>query len=234
MCKFVSKIYNKSLKYFKNKTFEVHFFWLLGFSSKYYAAYKIISTNKKRNRSVWLLNNFIFPIIVIISPYTLTIISEHFQTILFNKSFTAILIGGAISLLGINVLRTSSTIISEKLNYENIPSEYSSKISEIESEINTLKKRLTGWSWILSAIGFLFYFIQTAQLINESNNIVYWFLLGILIVFLLSLFFGRFISLMESNLFDREEFTKLLFSSLITQNNDFNELKSQLNNQGLL
>ncbi len=234
MHQFISNAYSRTKNYFKNKTFEVHFFWLLGFSGKYYAAYKIIATNKRRNRSVWLLNNFIFPIIVILSPFILTIISEHFHTIEFTKSFTAILIGGAISLLGINVLRTSSTIISEKLNYENIPSEYSSKVSEIENEINTLKKRLTGWSWILSAIGFLLYFIQTAQLINESNKVVYWFLLGILAVLLLSLFFGRFISLMESNLFDREEFTKLLFSSLITQNNDYNELETQLKNQGLL
>lgn len=234
MCQFITNLYSGIINYFKNRTFEVHFFWLLGFKSKYYAAYKIIAANKKRNKSIWMLNNFIFPVIVIISPYILTIISEYFHTIEFTKSFTAILIGGAISLLGINVLRTSSTIISEKLNYDNIPSEYSSKVSEIENEINTLKKRLTGWSWVLSAIGFLFYFIQTAQLINDTNKVVYWFLLGILIVLLLSLFFGRFISLMESNLFDREEFTKLLFSSLITQNNDYNELEIQLKNQGLL
>jgi len=234
MCQLISNVSSGTINYFKNRTFEVHFFWLLGFSSKYYAAYKIIAINKKKNQSVWLLNNVIFPIIVILSPYILTIISEHFHTIEFTKSFTAILIGGAISLLGINVLRTSSTIISEKLNYDNIPSEYTSKVTEIENEINTLKKRLTGWSWVLSVIGFLLYFIQTAQLINDTNNVVYWFLLGILIVLLLSLFFGRFISLMESNLFDREEFTKLLFSSLITQNNDYNDLALQLKNQGLL
>jgi hypothetical protein len=229
-----SKIHNKIKDYFKNRIFEVHFFWILGFSSKYYAAYKIIATNKQRNRNIWLLNNVLFPITVILSPYLWTIISENFDTIKFSKSFTTILIGGAISLLGINVLRTSSTLISEKLNYGNIPSEYSSKVSEIETEINTLKKRLISWSWLLSAVGFILYFIQSAQLINDTNSVVYYFLLGILIVFLLSLFFGRFISLMESNLFDREEFTKLLFSSLITQNNDYNDLETKLKNQGLL
>jgi RsiW-degrading membrane proteinase PrsW (M82 family) len=234
MCQKLKSAFTLFLDYFKNRKFEIHFFWLLGFNKKYYAAYKIIATNKKRNRGIWLLNNVIFPVFVIISPFILTIISSHFNTIQYTKSFAAIITGGALTLLGINVLRTSSTIISEKLNYDNIPSEYSSKISEVEAEINTLKKRLTGWSWVLSAVGFLLYFIQTAQLINDTNNVIYWFILGIVIVLLLSLFFGRFISLMESNLFDREEFTKLLFSSLITQSNDFAELENQLKNQGLL
>lgn len=233
MCIKVINMFKQIRSYFKIRIFEVHFFWLLGFSSKYYAAYKIIATNKRRNRGLWIINNFTFPICVILSPVILLIIDHYFHTIQYTKSFTAILIGGAITLLGINVLRTSSTIISDKLNYDNIPSEFSSKISEIESEINTLKKRLTAWSWVLSSLGFLLYFIQTAQLINDSSNVVYWFLGAIIIVFFLSLFFGRFISLMESNLFEREEFTKLLFSKLITQNNDYNNLETLLKPQGL-
>lgn len=181
-----------------------------------------------------MMNNVIFPICVILSSALWIIISDNYETIDFDKSFITILISGAISLLGINVLRTSSTIISEKLNFDIIPSEFASKASEFEREISTLKKRLTGWSWVLSCIGFFLYFIQTGQLINDTNNVVYWFLAGILLVLVLSLFFGRFISLLESNIFDKEDYTKLLFSCLITQNNDYKELEDKLKNQGLL
>lgn len=233
MCKIISESYDKINKYFKNRIFEIHFFWILGFSKKYYAAYRIISKNKRRNRGNWMINNLVFPILVILTPFILKIVSDCFKVIEFQKSYTSILIGGSLTLLGINIIRTSSTIISEKLNYENVPSEFQKKISDIDSEIGTLKKRLNSWSWVLSFLGSFLYFLQVGLLINDSHNAVYWFVAIIILVFLLSLFFGRFISLMETNLFEKEEFTKLLFSKLITLEQDYNELESTLTKQGL-
>lgn len=233
MCEFISNWSSKIKNYFKNRIFEIHFFYLLGFSKKYYAAYQIISKNKRRNRGNWMLNNLIFPLLVIFIPFVLKIVSDCFNVFAFDKSYTTIFIGGSLTLLGINIIRTSSTIISEKLNYENVSAEFQTKINDIDLEINTLKKRLNSWSWVLSILGTFLYILQVASLINDSNSTINWFVTAIILVFLLSIFFGRFISLMETNLFEKEEFATLLFSKLITIEKDYTELADTLKNQGL-
>lgn len=225
---------NKVKLYFENKKHELHFFHLLGFSEKDYATYQIISVSKKKTAGIWYGNNLIFPVVVIFLPYILTIVHNNYGTVEFNKSLTDICIAGSLSLLGINVLRTSSTIISEKLNLENIPSELAPKTEEVISEINAIKKKLSIRSWILSAIGMILYFLQIGLFVKNEGAFIFWFVVGITFVTLFSIFLGRFISLLESNIFDKEDAIRLLFRKLITQKEDYVSLEQKLNKQGLL
>lgn len=225
---------NKLQSYFKNKMYELHFFKLLGFNEKDYTTYKIISISKKKTSGVWFTNNLYFPLVVIFCPYVLTIIHHFFETTTFNKSFVEICISGSITLLGINVIRTSSTVISEKLKYDNVPSELAPNIDEVESEIVAIKKKLGSRSWILSIIGLGLYFLQIGLFITSKSNAVYWCILIICLLTLFSIFLGRFISLLETNIFDKEDAIRLLFRKLITQKDDYIKLEEQLNSQGLL
>lgn len=227
-------MWKKIINYFKSKIYELHFFRLLGFSEKDYTTFKVISISKKKTSGVWFTNNLYFPLVVIFLPYILTIVNYCFQTTTFNKSWVNICISGSITLLGINVLRTSSTIISEKLKYDNVPIDLVPKIEEVESEILAIKKKLATKSWILSIIGLILYFLQIGLFINDSKNAVYWFIVIICLLSLFSIFLGRFISLLETNVFDKEDAIRLLFKKLITQKEDYSKLETQLTNQGLL
>lgn len=221
-------------KYFKSKKYELHFFRILGFSEKDYTTYKVISISKKKTSGVWFTNNLYFPIVVIFLPYVLTLANYCFHTTTFDKSIINICISGSITLLGINVLRTSSTVISEKLKYDNVPAELMHKVEEVESEILAIKKKLATRSWILSVLGLILYFLQIGLFVNDTSNAVYWFVLIICSLSLFSIFLGRFISLLETNVFDKEDAIRLLFKKLITQKEDYSKLEEQLTNQGLL
>ena len=227
-------MWKKIEDYFKSKKYELHFFRLLGFSEKDYTTYKVIAISKKKTSGVWFTNNLWFPLVVIFLPFILTLVNYCFKTTTFDKSLVNICISGSITLLGINVLRTSSTIISEKLKYENVPVELVSKIEEVESEILAIKKKLGTRSWVLSVLGLILYFLQIGLFINDKSNAVYGFILIVCGLSFFSIFLGRFISLLETNVFDKEDAIRLLFKKLTTQKDEYLKLEEQLTNQGLL
>jgi len=227
-------MWKKIRAYYSNRMYELHFFKMLGFNEKDYTTYKVVAISKSKTANIWFTNNLYFPLVVIFSPLLLTIVHYCFNTTPFNKSVVEICISGSITLLGINVIRTSSTIIAEKLRYDNVPSEFINKIDEVEAEINALKKKLATKSWILTTIGSFLYFLQIGLFITNKSSAVYWFIFGIIVTSLFSILLGRFISLLETNIFEKEDAIRLLFRKLITQKDDYQNLESQLNNQGLL
>jgi len=220
-------------KYFSDRIYEKHLFRLIGFSSKEYATIKIIAYSKKQNAKVWYFNNFFFPLCIVYIPYTATIIHNHFQTVPFSKTLLELTITGSLSLVGLNVLRSASTYISEKLDESKIPNQFSNNIDLLKSELSAIKGNLKTFVFALTVIGTLLYIIQAIQLINGTNNVIYYFISVIGLVTFLSILVGRFIYLMETNFFDNEDVVILLFQVVNNQKNEFESLKNQINKIGL-
>ncbi|MEJ0106143.1 MAG: hypothetical protein WDO19_27890 [Bacteroidota bacterium] len=213
--------------------YELHLFKLLGFSNKDYATYKIISTSKKRNAGAWFFNNLWFPLLVVISPIGLTIVHHYFNTVAYQKTFLEILISGSFTLLGINVIRTASTAISEKLDESMIPAQLSGQVEGLIPEINSIKSKLDRRVWFITFGGWALYLLQIGQFVNTSHSFIYLILVIVIILTFTSILYGRFIFLMKTNVFDTEEVVSLLFGKLIRQRDDFNQLEDLLKKQGL-
>lgn len=221
------------INYFSNKIYELHLFRVLGFSMKDYATFKIVSTSKQKNSGTWFFNNLYFPVMIIVSPIILTIVHNSFNTVAYHKSFLEILISGSLTLLGINVVRTASTAISEKLDGSKVPQQFADQIDNVFGEIEGIKSKLERRVWIISFTGWGLYLLQIGQFINDSNNLVYLILVCVILLAIASILYGRFIYLMKSNLFDKEEVITLLFGKLLNSKNEFTHLESQLKKQGL-
>lgn len=219
--------------YFSGGTFKKHCFKVIGFSSKEYATIKIIAFSKKKNAKVWYFNNLIFPFLVIYVPYVATVIHRNFNTISFNKTIVDLTITGSLSLLGLNVLRSASTYISEKLDESKIPSEFTNSIDVLKSELSSIKSTLKTWVFSLTVFGTIIYIIQVIQLINGTSNIIYIFIFSIISITALSILAGRFIYLLETNFLDNDEVIRLLFKVVNNQNNDFKKLEDKINQLGL-
>ncbi|RZK04195.1 MAG: hypothetical protein EOO43_22675 [Flavobacterium sp.] len=223
----------KVREYFKNRVYEYHLFRILGFSLKDYTTFKIASAAKQKNAGVWFFNNLWFPILVIVSPITLTFVHKFWNTVSYSKSLLEILIGGSLTLLGINVLRTSSTAISEKLDKTKVPSQFSEQVDYLIDEIEMIRSKLERKVWIATFLGWGLYLLQMGQLINVNSSMIYIVFVCVVLLTFTSILYGRFIFLMKTNLFDKEEAIRLLFSKLINQKDEFNRLEDLLKSQGL-
>jgi hypothetical protein len=221
------------VNYFSSKKYQLHLFRLFGFSNKDYATFKILSTSKKRNSGWWFFNNLYFPLMVIVSPIILTIVHNYYNTVAYNKSFIEIIISGSLTLLGINIVRTASTAIGEKLDGTNIPAQLKDQIDSLIAEIDSIKSKLDRRVWFISFFGWGLYLLQIGQFVNNSHSFVYVILLVVIILAITSVLYGRFIYLMKTNIFDREEVVTLLFGKLLSAKDDFTQLESVLQNQGL-
>lgn len=220
--------------YFKKKKYQLLFFKIIGFNKNEITTFKIVTHTKRRTARVWYINNLIFPLTVIFLPYTFTLLHYMFNTINFNKSIQDICISGALTILGINVLRTSSTVFSEKNKHENVPQDLLNNINEVEQEINAIKKRLAARSWLFSIIGMFLYLAQICNFIKNDGFFVYIVITAIVIISMISIILGRFISLLETNIFETEDAIRLIFQKLVSRPETYENLKSTLTNQGLL
>jgi|GEM_PF-3028488 len=215
------------------KSIVEHIFWLVGFSSKEYATIKIISFSKKRNAKVWFFNNLFFPVLIIYAPYIASIIHRKFGTLSFDKSLLELTITGSLSLVGINVLRSASTYIAEKLDESKVPLEYAGSLDNLKSEISAIKGTLKSWVFLLTVLGAFLFLIQAIQLINGDHEAIFYFVLVITVVTALSILAGRFIYLLETNYFDNEEVVRLLFRVVKNQKTDFDKLEGEIKKMGL-
>lgn len=225
---------SKICKYFKEKKYQLLFFKIIGFNNNEITTFKIVTHTKKRTARVWYINNLIFPLTVIFLPYVFTLLHYMFDTIDFNKSIQDICISGALTILGINVLRTSSTVFSEKNKHENVPPDLLGNINEVELEIHAMKKRLAARSWVFSVIGMFLYLSQICNFVKNDGFFVYFIISAIVIVSLISIMLGRFISLLETNIFETEDAIRLIFQKLVSRPETYENLKSTLIKQGLL
>lgn len=220
-------------RYFIDKVYEVHLFRLIGIRKNEYATFQIISIPKKYAKSTWLFNNLYFPLTVIFFPYILTIVHIAFNTIPFNKSFLDLAITGSFTMLGINVLRSASTAVTEKFDDFRISDEYAGNLGALKDQLNGIKGKLRSMVVAFTFVGGALYLIQVGQFINSTNNWIYLFFAIIFLCTSLSIIFGRLIYLIETNFMDNDEVVKLLFKKLNDQTNDFNQLADQLSKQGL-
>jgi hypothetical protein len=227
------KFINSIVNYFKNSIYELHLFKLLGFSANDYSTYKIASLSKRTNRDIWIFNNVLVPVGIIISPYLLTLIHDYFGTVAYSKSIFDILISGSLTLLGINVLRTASTSLSENIDNTKIPKQLVSDFNALQNKIEDIRSKLYRKSWSLTAIGALFYLLQIGQFVNSSNNAMYFVLFFVLFISVYSIFCARFMSLMKSNFIQNEEVIPMLFNRLLKKRDDFNNLEEQLRKKGI-
>lgn len=220
-------------EYISTRKYELHVFRMLGLSNKDYTTFKIVSTAKRKNAGAWFFNNLWFPSLVILSPIILTIVHVYFNTVAYNKSLLEILISGSLTLMGINVIRTASTSVSEKLDESMVPNQFASQTAGLVSEINAIKSKLERRVWFITFGGWFLYLLQIGQFVNASHPIIYLVLVIVVILTLVSVLYGRFIFLMKTNLFDTQEAIGLLFGRLINQNDEFTHLEETLKNQGL-
>jgi hypothetical protein len=223
----------KVKEYISNRLYELHIFRILGFSGKDYATFKIVSTSKHKNSGTWLFNNFYFPLMVVVSPFILTLVHNTYNTVAYKKTLLEILISGSFTLIGINVIRTASTSISEKLDDSKVPTQFKDQIDNLFGEIDGIRNKLERRVWVISYIGWGLYLLQIGQFVNDSSWVIYIILSIVIILTLASIIHGRFIFLMKTNLFDKEEVVMLLFGKLLGQKNDFKQLEELLKNQGL-
>jgi len=226
MCKSIAN-------YFSSKRYELHLFRIFGLSAKDYATFKIASTAKRRNAGVWFFNNLYFPLMVIISPIVLTIVHNFFNTVEYNKSLIEILISGSLTLLGINVLRTASTAITEKIDDSIVPPQLTDKINDVFVEIDTIRSKLERRIWIITFFGWGLYLLQIGQFVNAKHSFIYVILISVALLTTASILHGRFIYLMKTNFLDTEEAITLLFTKLLNSKNEFNKLENLLKSQGL-
>lgn len=227
-------MWNSCKQYFRNRKYEYHGFRIIGFSKKDYTTYKTVSVSKIRSSDNWFFNNLYFPVMVIISPVLLIAIHYFFNTIAYNRSLLDILITGSLTLLGINVLRTASTTMSEKVD---LPDKRSADISKYEKlilEVDDIRSKLDRRTWVLTLIGWLVYFSQVGQFVTNSHSVIYIFVIGVILLTFVSIIYGRFIFIMKTNVLGNDEVAKALFGSLPNQSNDYDELKNRLNKQGVL
>src|SRR5688572_25777335 len=97
---------------------------LLFFNRNEYVTIRIALSSKRRKSLLWFANNLFIPVIIIYLPYLLTLLSEHFDHIKYAKSLIDLSITGALTLLGINVVRVSLSLIDEKIDESRIPGDY--------------------------------------------------------------------------------------------------------------
>lgn len=217
------------------KTFKVELllFRILGFSKNEYKTYLVAAESKSRSRNIWYINNFFAPLAIIISPYILTLLHHGFGTVNYSKSFIDILIGGSLTLIGVNVIRTSSTMLTEKIDDSKVPKESIGAFKSLQNEIGHIRDKLNMYSWGLTIVGAMLYFIQVGQFVNSSNNYIYIVLSFVVFVTGSSIICGRFISLMKSNFFEDQNVMQILFNSLTNQGADYKSLEEKINNLGL-
>ncbi len=224
---------NKLKRYFSDKIYEIHLFHIIGIKKDEYATFQIISITKRKSRRTWFINNLYFPLIVIFFPYILTIIHIAFNTISFNKNLIDLAITGSLTMLGINVLRSASTAVTDKFEDPKNFEKYEGDLANLKDQLNGIKGKLRSMVVAFTFLGGALYLIQVGQFINSSNGWIYLFFALIVICTTVSIVYGRMIYLIETNFLDNDEVVKLLFTKLDNQTNDFNQLAEQLAKQGL-
>ena len=118
----------------------------MGFSKNEIITLRIIAHTKRKHAYNWYVNNMLYPVGLIITPYLFTIISNDLRTLNYTKSFLDILLNGSLCLLGFNVLRGASALIVEKLDESEMYNSNVQHWNNVKSEIVTIKNKLNNYS----------------------------------------------------------------------------------------
>lgn len=227
-------MYNTIKKYFDNKKYQYHLFKILGYNVIQYKTFKAASLLNARNFKNWFFNNFYFPLIVVIStPLLLFAFHTFFKSIPYNKGIIEIFITGSITLLGLNVLRTSLTTTTEQLVMPDRNNPDLNKYDKLLLDFLDLRTTLDRRAFWLTFFGWIFYVAQIGQFVNNSNWVIYIFIILVLLLMVASVINARFIFIMKGNLASDDDLMRTLFGSLPNQTNDYDNLKNLFQQQSL-
>lgn len=230
MCKKVTSFFLVVLEFIKSVSLTNILFKIILLNNEEITTVRLAIESKKKGSALWYANNLIAPFIIVYSPYLLYRISRDFGVISFEKNLIDLSITGGVTLLGINVMRISLTLMNEKIDDSKIPSEIRKAVM---NDIESIKSKLRFWIAFFTIIGAIGYFIQAAGFIKSSNPQVIWYILAILIVCVISILLGRLITIIQSNFFDNDNLIKLWLSAMIQRTaSQYSSLKASAE-QGL-
>ncbi|WP_313529206.1 hypothetical protein [Sphingobacterium multivorum] len=184
----------------------------------------IINLALKENIShqkYWIINNLITPLIILFLPLIFTMVSSDFKVIKFEKTFQDLALTGALTMIGINIMRTNLTTVGEVLKSESLNSD--PNFQDLLNDNESLKSKLRSWVHILTIVGAFFYFIQVGGFIDPSNEKSFFYIIIVFITFIISAFFARILSVVQSNFVKNEDKLKLLLSLYTKKNKIENE-----------
>jgi hypothetical protein len=202
------------------------FFFTVVFNKKEADTVLLAIEAKKGAKKYWYINNIITPIGILYFPYLLTLVSKDFGIITFNKTLIQLTLTGAFSMIGINVMRSSLTSVNEAIQKTHITDDelFNGLIKDVES----IKSKLRSLILFLTLLGTLAYFIQVANFIDPQNQHIYPYLFAVIIIFLVSIFFGRLISVVQTNFLDDKSIVEAYIASLaLNHTAEFNSLKEE-------
>jgi hypothetical protein len=210
---------------------KVFLFKLIFFNRNEYVTITIALSSKKKKSLMWYANNLFIPLVIIYFPYLLTLISRHFHTINFSKSLFELSITGALTLLGINVMRVSLSLINEKIDESKLPVHIVKNITE---DIESIKSKLRLWTLFLTLVGGFFYLIQVGSFLDVKQPIIKWYILIFLSITFFSIFISRIIVVIQSNFVDNDDLIDI-WMKLLNYNSEkeYSNLKSIATKEGL-
>lgn len=206
-------------------------FRLMLFNGNEIATISLAIQSKRKKEALWYGNNLIAPLLIIYSPYLLYLVSKDFEVIQFDRGFFELSITGAITLLGINVMRISLTLINEKIDESKIPENIRRGIIE---DVESLKSKLRHWINTMTILGAFLFLIQAAGFIKSDNTNTIYYIIGVFFLSIISIILGRFITIVQSNFFDNENLVKNWIDALGKKTeDDYKELTGESKNGGL-
>jgi hypothetical protein len=211
MCKKVTSFFLLVWEIIKSFSLTNILFKIILLNNEEITTVRLAIESKKKRSALWYANNLIAPFIIVYSPYLLYRVSSDFGVISFEKNLIDLSITGGVTLLGINVMRISLTLMNEKIDDSKIPIEIR---KDVMDDIESIKSKLRFWIAFFTIIGAIGYFIQAAGFLKSSNPQVIWYVLAILIVCVISILLGRLITIIQSNFFDNDNLIKLWLSAM--------------------
>jgi hypothetical protein len=121
MCKEVTSFFSLAWENIKSFSLTNFLFKIILFNNEEITTVKLAIESKKKRSALWYANNLIAPFFIVYSPYLLYRVSKDFGVIGFEKNLIDLSITGGVTLLGINVMRISLTLMNEKIDDSKIP-----------------------------------------------------------------------------------------------------------------
>lgn len=229
----VKKKYMQFILFLRRLRFRIvgFLYWVIRFSHNEYVTITVALSSKKKKSGIWYANNLFIPLIVIYFPYVLTLVSNHFHTIAYSKTLIHLSLTGGLTLVGINVMRVSLSLINEKIDESKIPEHIQKNVTE---DIESIKSKLRLWVFILTIIGGISYFIQAGPFLNADEPIIKWYVFAIAFISVFSIFISRLIVVVQSNFVDNDSLIKI-WMDLLNYNSEkeYSNLKSIVTKEGL-
>jgi hypothetical protein len=158
-------------------------------------------------------------------------VSKHFQMIQYNRSLISLSLTGGLTLVGINVMRVSLSLISEKIDESKLPEHIQKNVTE---DIESIKAKLRLWILFLTIIGGLSYFLQVGPFLNPDLPVIKWYVLAFGIICVFSIFISRLIVVVQSNFVDNENLIRIWMDLLNYKGEkEYSNLKSLVTKGGL-